>query len=91
MEEITKYAIYPPIGIARVGNSPDEWFIGPETPGSCNPPHGGYKDGSGRIKRQAARFRIYGLGPDGKAIQELTARDAKIRWTVHLSEMAKVF
>ena len=30
---IVRYAIYPGIGIARVGNSPDEYFIGPEAPG----------------------------------------------------------
>ncbi len=25
------YKIYPPIGIARVGNAPDKFYIGPET------------------------------------------------------------
>ena len=30
---IVSYAIYPGIGFARVGNSPDEYFIGPEAPG----------------------------------------------------------
>jgi len=29
-----KYAIYPPIGLARIGNSPTEFFIGPERRGS---------------------------------------------------------
>jgi hypothetical protein len=29
---VVKAAIYPSIGIARVGNSPEEYFIGPEVP-----------------------------------------------------------
>jgi hypothetical protein len=61
--------IHPGIGIARVGNSPDEYFIGPEAP--CRPrdvtaPSGGFKDEQGRVKRQAARFRIYAYDSEGK-------------------------
>ncbi|HST23630.1 MAG TPA: LodA/GoxA family CTQ-dependent oxidase, partial [Blastocatellia bacterium] len=37
---IVRYAIYPAIGIARVGNSP-EHFIGPEAPGEVPKPAGG--------------------------------------------------
>ena len=62
------YRIHPAIGVARVGDSPDEYFIGPEAPGvppsltnpsdsSAQP--GSYKDRQHRIKRQGARFRIY--------------------------------
>ena len=28
------YRIHPGIGVARVGDSPDDFFIGPEAPGS---------------------------------------------------------
>ena len=60
-----QYRIHPAIGIARVGNSPDEFFIGPEIPGLG--PTGDTKVGtrvpsfksSGKIKPQAARFRIW--------------------------------
>jgi hypothetical protein len=45
--------IYPPIGIARVGNSKDAWFIGPEVPGRFDEPTGGFKDAEGAVKRQA--------------------------------------
>ena len=46
--------IYPPIGIARVGNSEleDGWFYGPEVPGHFEEPVGGFKDVHGAVKRQ---------------------------------------
>ena len=80
---IVRYAIYPAIGIARVGNSP-EHFIGPEAPGEVPKPSGGFKDKTGRVKRQSARFRIYGLNKAGEAVKEITASDAEITWRVHL-------
>ncbi len=84
-DQIKRYAIYPGIGIARVGNSPDEYFIGPEAPGQVPDPEGGFKDNAGRVKRQAARFYIYGLNDAGEAIAEITAADAEITWRVHLA------
>jgi L-Lysine epsilon oxidase N-terminal/L-lysine epsilon oxidase C-terminal domain len=82
---IVSCAVHPAIGIARVGNSPGEYFIGPEIPGRHPEPDGGFKDAAGRIKRQAARFRIYGLDANGNVVRELTAQDADISWTVHLA------
>jgi hypothetical protein len=76
--------IFPPIGIARLGNSPDEFFIGPELPGDRSPPSGGYKDSHCRIKRQAARFRLFGYEA-GVLKQEITLADADIKWTVELA------
>src|ERR1044071_4115618 len=84
-DEIVRYAIYPGIGIARVGNSPDEYFIGPEAPGQVPQADGSYKDRAGRMKRQAARFRIYGLNEAGEAVSEITADQAEITWRVHLA------
>jgi L-Lysine epsilon oxidase N-terminal len=46
--------IYPPIGIARVGNSKDGWYIGPEVPGRFDEPVGGFKDAQGAVKRQVS-------------------------------------
>ena len=83
--EIVSCRIHPGIGIARIGNSPDDYFIGPEAPGAVPDPPGGFKDASGRIKRQAARFRIYGLNAASEVVKELTAADAEIVWTVHLA------
>ena len=63
---ITKIKIHPAIGIARLGNSPTEFFIGPELPGDHAPPKGGYKDARHRIKRQAARFRLFGYDENAR-------------------------
>lgn len=81
---ITKVKIHPAIGIARVGNSPDRFFIGPEKPGDKSIPDGGYKDNQCRIKRQIARFRIFAYNDDGSP-KELTSEDADITWSVHLA------
>ncbi|WP_372524306.1 LodA/GoxA family CTQ-dependent oxidase [Piscinibacter sp.] len=85
LEKIRTVKIHPAIGIARVGNSPNEFFVGPEIPGDSTPPAGGYKDKSHRVKRQAARFRLFGYDEHGNLVQELDAKDANIRWTVHLA------
>lgn len=85
---IVTAGIYPPIGVMRVGNSEKEWFIGPEV---NNPPalkeEWAYRDKTGALKRQAARFRIYGFNAAGKAVKELNLddEDVDIEWTVHLA------
>lgn len=91
------YRIHPAIGIARVGDSPNEYFVGPEAPGvppslnrpdATHDPNAGYKDDQGRIKRQGARFRIYEHTLDDAGattrVREITADDARIEWEVHL-------
>jgi len=84
--DIVRCVIHPGIGVARIGNSPTDFFIGPEVPGRAPDPGGnGYKDAQGRIKRQVARFRLYGLDAAGAVVRELTAADADITWTVHLA------
>lgn len=79
----TAYKIHPAIGIARVGNSPDELFIGPERIGEEPNPAGGFKDAQCRVKRQAARFRIF-AHHDDNTVTEVTSAEADITWTVHL-------
>ncbi|MEM1321684.1 MAG: LodA/GoxA family CTQ-dependent oxidase [Bacteroidota bacterium] len=80
---IDNIKIFPSIGIARLGNSPTDFFIGPEIPGVIPKPPGGYKDNQCRIKRQAARFRLFAY--DGNTlVQEITSSDATISWSVHL-------
>ena len=84
-EEITSAAIHPAIGVARVGNSAGEFFLGPELPGALPVVTGGFKDATGAMKRQAARFRVYGLDANGRVVRELTADEAEITWEVHLA------
>ena len=78
----TTYRIHPAIGIARVGNS-SAFFIGPERLGERPEPAGGFKDEQCRVKRQAARFRIFAHHDDG-TFEEVTDATADITWTVHL-------
>src|SRR5437762_13506504 len=85
LDQIVTCRIHPAIGVARVGNSPDEYFLGPEVPGPTPAPEGGFRDGAGRIRRQAARFRIYGYNAAGEAVRELTETEAEISWTVHVA------
>ena len=92
------YRIHPAIGVARVGDSPDDFFVGPEAPGVPpsldRPDHpservGQYKDGQQRVKRQGARFRIFEYMLDDAGVttrvREVTANDAQIEWEVHLA------
>jgi L-Lysine epsilon oxidase N-terminal/L-lysine epsilon oxidase C-terminal domain len=86
-DRIVKAAIYPSIGIARVGNSPDGWFVGPEVRYPEPMPAGCYRDASGALKRQAARFRLYGLNVRGEIVRELTGEHEgdEISWQVELA------
>jgi hypothetical protein len=85
LDDIVSARIHPAIGIARVGNSPGEYFIGPEVPFPTGPPPGGYRDPQGRLKRQAARFRVYGYDSAGKVVGELTSAEADIVWSVKIA------
>lgn len=37
------------------------------------------------MKRQAARFRVFGLDAESQVVRELTEKEAKIEWTVKLA------
>jgi len=90
------FEIVPAIGIARVGNAPESFYIGPEQAGALpvfpddeTRPFGAgdFRDAEGRLKRQAARFRILRYEA-GKAPEEITLGHpdiAEIRWRVHLA------
>src|SRR5262249_28176686 len=95
----TVYKIHPAIGIARVGNSPAQFFLGPELPGGARvelvngteQPLQQFKDATGRIKRQAARFRVFAYDKDPatgalSSPREVTnSSTATIVWTVQLA------
>src|SRR5438045_9489870 len=89
-----KYAIYPPIGLARIGNSSNEFFIGPEAPDSvCHElrPDGSevpvttWKDGSYKMKRQAARFYLFQVPDDGSLPRKaVLPANTSVRWQVQI-------
>ena len=82
--KITQVIIHPAIGIARVGNSPEEYFLLPDLINVPITDPGNFRDSQGRIKRQAAKFRLYGADENGQIIKELTAEDGEITWTAHV-------
>src|SRR6266404_5852091 len=92
------YRIHPAIGVARLGDSTSDYFLGPEAPGvlpspaqadEAPGPLGKYKDAQHRIKRQGARFRVYEYiytsADTIQEVREVTAADARVRWSVHLA------
>jgi L-lysine 6-oxidase len=88
------YRIHPAIGFARVGNSPDAWYLEPSAVGALPTEFDDtgeervvtqFKQ-AGAVKRQAARFRIYRY-EQGKPPVEVSA-GAGLRsasWTVHVA------
>jgi hypothetical protein len=94
--------VYPPLGIARIGNAQesdnpysDDYIIGPEVVGgpptlpNGNPARyvSDFRSEDGRIKRQAARFRIYAHLKDG-TVTELTAeKSVRIEWLVAIANL----
>jgi L-lysine 6-oxidase len=95
---MTQYILAPSIGIARLGNSPSDFYLAPsrigglprECDASGNPtgaPFSSFKDSAGRVKRQAQPFTIM-RSDDGGEFEEVTlstAGVASIEWTVHLA------
>ena len=80
----TRIEIHPGIGIARVGPS-DEFFLAPEPD---VPAPDTISRRTGRLKRQAARFRLFECDRDANGVltaaRELGPEDGDITWTVHL-------
>jgi len=97
------YRIHPSIGVARVGNAdPDTYFIGPEVPGL--PPLGSAPGTSvppykvnGKIKPQAARFRLYeyqwinGRLTPVREVNLATPGVLAITWKAHLANKKASF
>lgn len=87
-DQIKRTAIYPAIGIARIGNSP-EYFLASDIPGKAPSPEGGFKDGNNLFKKQAPLFRIYALDENGDPLGEINADTEgiaiQIEWRVHVA------
>src|ERR1700682_4625310 len=92
-----EYRIYPGIGIARLGNSPDSFFLSPEIPnvgpielradGGVEPVKQ-YKDATHKLRRQGARFRVYEVKVDAHGDEIFTevvaGNGVQIEWRVDL-------
>jgi hypothetical protein len=100
LAKIAYCKIHPAIGIARVGGSKTAYLIGPEVPKEDRakpearsmdpyappPKTDGYKDESGQLLRQVARFRIYGYDAEGNVLGEVTADPSiDVTWKVHMA------
>ncbi|TAN49707.1 MAG: hypothetical protein EPN21_10970 [Methylococcaceae bacterium] len=89
-----EYKIFPAIGVARVGNAPEQFYIGPETyrglpinPDGAPFTEQNFRDDEHRMCRQAARFRVYRV-EDGVVKEEVTLATPGIKsiaWSAHLA------
>jgi L-lysine epsilon oxidase-like protein len=95
--DIAAVRIYPPIGLARVGNAPEDFLIGTEViGGDATRPDGtpartldDYRGPAPdrAIKRHAARFRIYAEMKDGAVVELTRSSGVGIRWQVALANL----
>jgi len=95
MAKLLATKIHPAIGIARLGNHPTDYFIGPENPNGFirEEDINGFKKTDGeilKIKRQAARFRIFGYYDNGDVI-ELNSDVADIEWKIKVANTKGAF
>ena len=90
----SRYAIGPSVGVARLGNSPDQFYLEPETVGglplACDAQGNiqlqsgkpvfvrQFKDSLGRLKRQGAYFRVFEINDDNSS-RELTLNDPNVQ------------
>src|SRR3954454_2499960 len=90
---MTHYRIFPPIGIARLGED-ENFFIGPEVPGhgsgdlqpdGSTTPVARYKDASARrIRKQGARFHLFESADGATWVPADLPASAAVTWTVTL-------
>ena len=92
-----RLSIHPAIGIARVGNSPGSFYIGPEVGGGLpteldGSPVTRFKDPHGELRRQAACFHIYAGDVEvvvGSVVGGKTVTD--IVWSAHIANKKSSF
>ncbi len=82
------YKIHPSIGLARLGDS-DEFYVAPSSIGglptivdNAQKNVESFKDCSGKIKKQAAHFKIY---KDGKPLDKSDSNIQSIEWKAYLA------
>lgn len=105
---MSNYEIHPKLGVARLGNSPNEFYLSPSEIGGlpivCDR-YGNeikdkgklvkekeFKDSLGRVKRQAAKFRIFKTTGKTKKEIKLSDKDiVSIEWTAHLANKKPIW
>lgn len=95
---MSTFKIHPSIGMARVGNS-EQYYLGPEQIGGLPINLDGtpvkateLRDGEQKIKRQAARFRVFRYeGSEAYEVEIGKDNVAAIEWTVHLANKKSVW
>lgn len=86
IERITHMKIHPGIGISRVGDSQNSYYIGPEVTNPHPTTFGSTRDKGGAIKRQAARFRVFGYDKFGNVVAEIQqSENSQIEWSVQVA------
>ncbi len=90
IDRICDVRIHPGIGVARVGNSrmggKEGYYIGPEVTRPERTEFGASRDPGGALKRQVARFRVYGYDKNGNVVAEIQqSENSQIEWSVHVA------
>jgi hypothetical protein len=86
IKQVATVRIHPGIGVSRLGNSTSDFYIGPEVTNPEPTKFGATRDAGGAIKRQAARFRVYGYDKYGNVVAEIQQSDnTSVEWTVHVA------
>ena len=85
--------IHPSVGVGRLGNSAEEFYLAPDAIGGLpieadsygNPigPVVSFKDAAGQVKRQGQPFKI--VSDDGSELTLNSPNVASIVWTVHVA------
>src|SRR5258708_35938605 len=84
---IVRAAIHPSIGVARLGNSPEEYSLAPEVVDPPPQPPGVYRDASGALKPQATRIHTHGRNAQGQMVAALTLQTTHITRKCHHSNI----
>lgn len=88
------YSLHPSVGVARLGNSPGQFYLAPDKIGGLpyeadesgnklNTPVGSFKDLEGRVRRQGQPFKI--LDENNNELTLDSDNVQSITWTVHLA------
>jgi hypothetical protein len=101
LKSVVALRVYPPLGIARVGNAFDpkvpfaeDYLIAPEVIGGAPTLPGGgaarpddFRTSDGAIKRHAARFRVYAEFANGSFAEVTATKTTHIRWHVSVANL----